>query len=863
MLEKNVFLGLLAAPLVIKAAGVLAIGAIGAVLAHEPTRKKLFELMGKVAEFMGKILTKALQAAWAGLKFGAQQAGNFLSGLPGKSEKQKKAEKAASTPEQKKQLEEYNKALREKNKLEKEYYQTAAAIVGLEELKAKGKNVDGELKTENEVLKKRKERVEEQLKAMEQYKAFAKEVDVYEEADFRRRKAQEMYFRAGETGSTSFFGSLGIPGMRSFALDKDKLGRFKSGGPITVPGSGSGDKMFSVVQPGSFVMNRNAVGGFQTGGVPVMLEPGEQVYGPGQWGPVEQMMNSLIPRFQQGGAVKDAKPPTAAESKGTDVKGGKGKGSDPSKVAPGGKASFIGTGDGITGEFSLIDGNGKKVGSWQATSGTYATAGATQEQRMNVSGTNNPLPDGNFPLLPMTYHPGQLVGDWSAYINNGAGQIGSRGQLLVHNDVTDNGTAGCIGINNLGGRGSKKSMEFAKLFENVAPGSVKVDLMSSSGKPGTGVTSGSGQSGSIGGNPLMDIMGGAGDAVKSAGGAVAGGLLNGLRNSGLPGLADFMQIAGEELGSAGGAFMNMVLGGAGNFFSGLMGDTSNAATTPQTGTFGGGSGLLGSQPAGPGISPKNETGGMSEGGKPGAMGVVGGMGFSKGQWDIYRNTLAKIESGGVYDIAGGSGGHYDGRYQLGAAAKSDAARILGVQDPGHGPGARSAYRKDAKMQEEFFAAFTKANYNYLMRNPKFAEAKPGRKLEILGYAHNQGMGGAESWLNTGRVGADGFGTKGTAYSEALKTNLKASGYQQGGIVDMRGRSGPHMRRFNEAQQMFEKASAAAAPIVINNMGGAGGGGGVSGQLQPQGTPGPPTLPDGPSVVALMDLTNRVAMGAMI
>ena len=89
---KNLFMGVLAAPLIIKAVGALAVGAIGFVLTHEPTRKKLFELMGKVAEFMGKILTKALQAAWAGLKFGAKQAGNFLSGLPGKSDKQKKAE---------------------------------------------------------------------------------------------------------------------------------------------------------------------------------------------------------------------------------------------------------------------------------------------------------------------------------------------------------------------------------------------------------------------------------------------------------------------------------------------------------------------------------------------------------------------------------------------------------------------------------------------------------------------------------------------------------------------------------------------------------------------------------------------------
>ena len=42
-----------------------------------------------------------------------------------------------------------------------------------------------------------------------------------------------------------------------------------------------------------------------------------------------------------------------------------------------------------------------------------------------------------------------------------------------------------------------------------------------------------------------------------------------------------------------------------------------------------------------------------------------------------------------------------------------------------------------------------------------------RKLQILGYAHNQGMGGAENWITTGVVGSDGFGTKGTKYTDLI------------------------------------------------------------------------------------------------
>lgn len=78
----------------------------------------------------------------------------------------------------------------------------------------------------------------------------------------------------------------------------------QTGGPLRVPGSGSGDKVPMMLPAGSFVMNRNAAG-FQNGGmIPTMLEPGENVYGPGSWNGMHQMMNSLIPRFQTGGVVE-------------------------------------------------------------------------------------------------------------------------------------------------------------------------------------------------------------------------------------------------------------------------------------------------------------------------------------------------------------------------------------------------------------------------------------------------------------------------------------------------------------------------------------------------------------------------------
>ena len=148
--------------------------------------------------------------------------------------------------------------------------------------------------------------------------------------------------------------------------------------------------------------------------------------------------------------------------------------------------------------------------------------------------------------------------------------------------------------------------------------------------------------------------------------------------------------------------------------------------------------------------------------------VVSSMGFTQPDFDTFKGVVAQIESGGKYDIKGGSGDHYDGRYQLGAEAKTDAARYLNVPNPGHTPESRQRFREDSEMQERFFAAFTKANHTYLMGNPEYRDATSKRKLQILGYAHNQGMGGAEKWMTTGEVGADGFGTKGTKYTDEIR-----------------------------------------------------------------------------------------------
>lgn len=87
---------------------------------------------------------------------------------------------------------------------------------------------------------------------------------------------------------------------------------FQSGGFTgAVPNMGqptTGDHFYTGVQPGSYILNRNAVKGmgFQSGGtVPVALEQGEIALPPGSYDPavMDHINYNMFPRFQKGGNV--------------------------------------------------------------------------------------------------------------------------------------------------------------------------------------------------------------------------------------------------------------------------------------------------------------------------------------------------------------------------------------------------------------------------------------------------------------------------------------------------------------------------------------------------------------------------------
>lgn len=140
-----------------------------------------------------------------------------------------------------------------------------------------------------------------------------------------------------------------------------------------------------------------------------------------------------------------------------------------------------------------------------------------------------------------------------------------------------------------------------------------------------------------------------------------------------------------------------------------------------------------------------------------------------GDFDVFAASIAQIERAG-YGQMGGAGGKYAGKYQMSQAAIADGAKRLGIPAP-----TQEQFLSDPGLQERIFKSYTAANEAHLNAySEKFRNASPEEKLEILGYAHNQGASAAVNWLKTGNAGRDAFGTLGTEYSSVIHNNIEAS-----------------------------------------------------------------------------------------
>ena len=147
------------------------------------------------------------------------------------------------------------------------------------------------------------------------------------------------------------------------------------------------------------------------------------------------------------------------------------------------------------------------------------------------------------------------------------------------------------------------------------------------------------------------------------------------------------------------------------------------------------------------------------------VGGAKGLPFREMAFRKYKDTIANIESSDVYDIRGGYNNHYLGRYQLGR----DALKDVGI---GYSEKEQEEFLSSPSKQDDAFATFTKLNHEYLLRkSPKYRDMGESDRLAMLGYAHNQGRGGALQYLETGETQKDGFGTDAQKYIDEVKKAL--------------------------------------------------------------------------------------------
>ena len=523
------------------------------------------------------------------------------------------------------------------------------------------------------------------------------------------------------------------------------------GGPITIPGSAFGDSVPMALPAGSFVLNRTASQFFQEGGlVNTILEPKEKVFLPGDPNMGRAMaLNQMVPRFgfQKGGEVN-----TEDEKK-------KSKGTDSGKF-----------------EYPLPKG---KTGTGPAQIfGAPRDGGARKHAGVDLVETP---PWGGDPKITVVAPKDGIVSS-ERYTTSGY----TAGLILKQNDGYDTRYVHMTPEVNAGAE-VKAGDRIGKLIDLKDQSHLHFELYKS------------------GSTAAMDPA----PYLSSAGRTPGAG-------STLPGMEPSPDGSkGEETGVTNpksplaGLFGDLfapllaLFGVSSEFFTGLKaGIKSSNADTGLLGSFFPGLGsLFGAPAAAATLDAAPDY--MSQGSEANIEGdstkstktyeIAKSMGFSQKDWDVYRNVVGKIESGNTYnpskDAGGGSGGAYDGRYQLGAAAKKDAASYLGEKFPGHGEpksAARMAYRRDEDMQERFFAAFTAKNHSYLTGTPEYDSLSVREKFQVLGYAHNQGAGGARAWLKTGEVRRDGFGTAATKYSTELAKaygSQNTVGMQTGGLVD--------------------------------------------------------------------------------
>ena len=267
-----------------------------------------------------------------------------------------------------------------------------------------------------------------------------------------------------------FGADFDIEAFESFEVPKFEIPNIpKMEGPPTAEMQGGGE--VPSIDPSIDMVEGGGVPGQGTGDtVPAMLEPGEFVMSKGA------VQNEGLENLEQ----------MNAEGGGTNkpiMKGG-------TTYAKGGGSIGI-KGSGNTGKMEMKNEKGKKVGkTYNVVSGAPGTEGISQQMRKDMPGKGYPMPDGTYKVHSFDKHGplgGALtgLGDWSAYVGSGDGNIGKRSGMMIHSDIDPYGTLGCIGVALGGEPGTKAEKGFLKSWNKANPETITVDFGAPSGDGGS------------------------------------------------------------------------------------------------------------------------------------------------------------------------------------------------------------------------------------------------------------------------------------------------------------------------------------------------------------------------------------------
>jgi hypothetical protein len=165
--------------------------------------------------------------------------------------------------------------------------------------------------------------------------------------------------------------------------------------------------------------------------------------------------------------------------------------------------------------------------------------------------------------------------------------------------------------------------------------------------------------------------------------------------------------------------------------------------------------------------------------------AVGTVGFVGGEWEAYKQGIADIESsGGNYRAIRGQ---HLGKYQMGDAARSDAAQTLGIKNP-----TREEFLSNPDLQERMFAEYTRRNYLYLMQNSdQFRNMSPRERKIVLARAQ-LGSGNLRKALAGGPDKIDELGTRSQEFADSV-ANRFSQMMNERSRSSVRVRQDPNMR----------------------------------------------------------------------